>query len=259
LSTNGSREKEHPLNTAEKEEMNLFKFDSESTWAETAASLWRDRLRSKPDLKMCLTTGLTPVPIYAAMIRAVQSGAASFREAEIFLLDEFGGLAADDPGRCVNMLRRDLLDRIDLPPEKFHAIDADAADLDRACREFDDAISGGFDLTLLGIGTNGHIGMNEPGSSADSPVGRKQLAESTIRASARYGSTSPLAGWGAGVGMKRLLESREIWLLANGASKAEIVRRTVSEEISTELPATLLRRHPNCIFFVDPAAAASLS
>src|SRR5882724_11285601 len=120
--------------------MNLFHFDSEEGWVQGLVSLCRDRLRVNPRLKMCLPSGHTPNKIYAAMAYAVAEGQVSFREAEIFALDEFGGLAADDAGRCVNMLRRFLVDNIDLPKESFHTLDPDAPDLDQVCRDYEIAI-----------------------------------------------------------------------------------------------------------------------
>ena len=207
---------------------------------------------------MCLPSGHTPIKIFEAMARSVANGWVSFREAEIFALDDYGGLAPDDPGRCRNMLRRYLVDHINLPQEHFHWINTDERHLDKVCRDYDALIEkgGGFDLTLLGIGVNGHLGLNEPGSSPDSATRRVDMHESTIKASAGYVTHSNLPTWGIGVGLKHLLASKEVWLLANGVKKAEIIRRTVKDEISVEVPASLLRRHADCSLFVDAEAAS---
>ncbi len=240
--------------------MNLLRFDSEAAWADAVASLWRDRLRLQPRLRLCLPSGHTPNPVFAAMGRAVLAGHVSFRDAEIFALDDYGGLAPGDAGKCRNMLQRYLLDHIDLPPAKFHFLDTDARDLDRVCRDYDALIerAGGFDLTLLGIGLNGHLGLNEPGSAPDGVTRRVDMHESTIKASAGYLTHANLPTWGVGVGLKHLLGSREVWLLANGAKKAEIIHRTVTGEITPDVPASLLRRHPNSWLFVDADAGRLL-
>lgn len=240
--------------------MNILRFDSEAHWIGNAAALWRDRLRANPRLRMCLPSGHTPNPIYAAMGRSVARGEVTFREAEIIALDDFGGLAPDDPGRCRNMLRHYLLDCIDLPKERFHFIDTEAQDLDAVCRGYDRLIEegGGFDLTLLGIGLNGHLGLNEPGSAPDGTTRRVQLHESTIKASAGYLRHGGLPTWGVGVGLKHLLGSKEVWLLASGRKKADIIARTVQGEITNQLPASLLRKHLNSSLIVDSEAAASL-
>jgi glucosamine-6-phosphate isomerase len=240
--------------------MNIFRFDSEEHWIATAAALWCGRLRANPRLRMCLPSGHTPNPIYAAMGRSVARGEVSFRQAQIIALDDFGGLTPDDPGRCRHMLQRYLLNHIDLPKERFHFIDTEAGDLEPVCRGYDRLIEegGGFDFTLLGIGLNGHLGLNEPGSPPDSTTRRVQMHESTIKASAGYLTHGELPTWGVGVGLKHLLGSKEVWLLANGQKKAEIIARTVKGEIGVNLPASLLRKHPNSSLFVDAGAGALL-
>jgi glucosamine-6-phosphate isomerase len=238
--------------------MNLLLFDSEPSWVHGAISLWRDRLRINPRLRICLPSGNTPVPIYAAMAQSVQAGWASLRDAHVFALDDYGGLDRDDPGKCVNMLRRHLIDHIDLPKDHFHFIDTDAPDLEGACRDYDRRIGAGFDLVLLGIGLNGHLGLNEPGSSPDSGTRRVQMHPSSVSASRNYLKHASPPSWGVTVGLKQLLGSGEVWLLAAGAGKADIVRRTIRGEITDELPASLLRRHANSFLFVDAAAGARL-
>jgi glucosamine-6-phosphate isomerase len=240
--------------------VNILKFDSEAAWINAVVSLWRDRLRTNPAVRMCLPSGHTPNRIYAAMGESVKQGLVSFRKAEIFALDDFGGLAQDDPGRCRNMLQHFLLNAIDLPKDHFHWIDTEAADLEKICRDYDALINsrGGFDLTLLGIGLNGHLGLNEPGSSLDDTTHRVQMHESTVKASAGYVSHGNLPTWGVGVGLKHLLGSKEVWLLANGVKKAEIIQRTEEGTITSEAPASLLRQHPNSWLMVDAEAGKLL-
>jgi glucosamine-6-phosphate isomerase len=238
--------------------VHVLQFDSEEAWIAAVLSLWRDRLRSNPHLRMCLPSGHTPLKIFSAMTKSVAAGQASFRHAEIFSLDEYGGLAADDPGRCANMLAHYLLNEIDLPRNRFHAIDTIAGDLDAVCRDYDKAIGTGFDLTWLGLGMNGHLGLNEPGALPDSTTRRVSLHESTIQGAAKYLTHSNLPTWGIGVGMKQLLASREIWLLVNGRAKAEIVQRTLRGPVDVAVPASLLRNHANTWLILDREAASLL-
>jgi glucosamine-6-phosphate deaminase len=140
--------------------MNVLRFDSESAWVHTICSVWRDRLRSKPDVKMCLPSGKTPVAIYAEMARSVGAGLVSFSRATIFALDEFGGVSAEDPGSTRQMLKQQLVDHVDLPANAFRCLDPEASDVSRECAGYEAAIAEGFDLMVLGIGTNGHLGMN---------------------------------------------------------------------------------------------------
>ena len=236
--------------------MNVLRFDSEKSWLAGVGTFWRDRLHIQPGLRQCLASGNTPIPVYREMVQAVQAKQVSFRQASIFALDEFGGLAPDDAGKCRNMLLRDLVSHVDLPTDRFHCFDADAPDIQAECAAFDSRAGQGFDLVILGIGLNGHLGMNEPGASMDVPTRRVDLAESTIRSSAKYLTHGNLPRWGVTVGMNQFFASREVWLLATGSAKAEIVRRVVLGEISDEVPASLMRRHPNCSFFLDAQASS---
>ena len=238
--------------------MNVLRFDSESAWIQTICSLWRDRLRTKPDLKMCLPSGKTPVNIYAEMSRSVRAGVVSFARATVFALDEFGGIAADDPGSTRQMLQRQLMDHVDLPASAFHVLDPAAPDLVQHCLDYDAAIGDGFDLILLGIGPNGHLGMNEPGSPTDSSTRRVELHDATIQSSARYFTHRNLPRWGLTVGLKAVFRSADVWMIANGPAKAGIVEQTVRDEIRPSNPASLLRRHPNCSLFVDAEAGAQI-
>ena len=238
--------------------MNVLRFDSEAAWTHAIASLWRDRLRLKPDLRMCLPSGTTPVEVYTEMSRSAREGLVSFKRSTVFALDEFGGLAGDDPGRTSHTLHRQLIAALDLPPTAFHILEPDSADVLIHCAHYDAAIGDGFDLVLLGIGLNGHLGMNEPGSSIDSPTRRVELHDSTVQSSARYFAHQNLPRWGLTVGLKALLGAKEVWLLAKGTAKAQIVRDTMHGKIARSNPASLLRGHSNAWLFLDRAAAALL-
>jgi glucosamine-6-phosphate deaminase len=236
--------------------MELMRAGDGAAWADRVATLLIARLVARPRLTLCLPTGATPVPIYDRLVAAVERGEVSFSQAEVFLLDEFGGVPTDDPGRCDQMLRRALVDRVDVAPGRFHRFTLDG-DLDAECRRYEARVGTGCDLALLGIGTNGHVGMNEPGAARDSLTRRVELAPSTIAASARYfGRTHDLPTWGVTLGLGTLSRSREIWILANGAGKAAIVRDTLYGPVSPEVPATLLRDHPAARLIADDEAAA---
>jgi glucosamine-6-phosphate deaminase len=237
---------------------NLRVFDTVDQWEEHVAAQFVQRLADRPTLRLCLPTGATPLGVYARIVTAIAAKGASFREAEVFLLDEFGGVPVDAAGRCDVMLRRALIDHVDLPPERYHRPIPEADDVDAMCAAYDRAIDESLDLTLLGIGTNGHIGMNEPRSSFDSATRRVTLAPETTRAAVRYFGDVPPPTWGVTIGLGPLRASREIWLLALGEGKADIVRDVLLLPVSADRPASLLRTHPNCTLFIDAAAASHL-
>lgn len=234
--------------------------DEEGRWAEAVAERFCARLRQRPRLRVCLPTGSTPRGLYAAIAERVAGGQASLAEAEVLLLDEFGGLAPGDPARCATMLARDLLDRLDTPPAAVHRLDPDADDLDAECARYHRVVAdGGLDLCLLGIGANGHVGLNEPGSPANAPTRQVALAAATIGAASRYGDGHAAPTWGLTLGMAEILEAREVWLLVSGAHKAAVLAEALEGPVTAALPASLLRSHGRLRVLADEPAAEGLS
>ena len=219
------------------------------TWAAAVAGHLASRIR--PGSRLCLPAGNTPTPMYAELAES-----ASLDEVTIFLLDEFGGLPDGDPGRCASMLARDLLAGADGRP-LVHVPDVDASDPAHAADRYGELIdSGGLDLAVVGLGSNGHIGMNEPGATADLSTRVVTLETSTSSNAAGYGATlSPT--WGITVGICELMEAEEVWVLVTGAHKTGILRRTIDGPVGAEVPATFLTTHPNSVFFVDESAGVS--
>ncbi len=199
--------------------------------------------------RVCFATGSTPDPAYAAFA----AGGGTLADTEVFLLDEFM-LPESDPGRCDEMLARALLDLCPSPPLALHTFDVSAKSLDDECRRYEQLLEqGGLDLAILGLGGNGHIGMNEPGSSADTPTRVVDLHPTTRQNAARYGATSPPSR-GVTVGMRSVLAAAEIWLLVTGEHKAAILNEVLTGPIGPDVPASFLRNHPNATVISDEAA-----
>jgi glucosamine-6-phosphate deaminase len=217
-------------------------------WGERVAGEWADRLGSNPRLRMCLASGGTPGPAYQALV----SGGASMADAEVILLDEFIGLPTGHPGRCESMLRRQLIDLVEVG--RFHRIDVDADDFDAECSRIDELIAqGGIDLAVLGLGLNGHLGMNEPGSEPGDPTRVVELAPKTRDGLGRYGIDASLDR-GLTVGMAQLPTATEVWLLVTGERKRAILRRVLEGSVGPDCPASYLREHPNAVIWADDAA-----
>ncbi len=232
---------------------------ADDRWSAVVAARWAERLAAQPGLRQCLPTGTTPVPVYRDVAASVARGETSFARAEVFLLDELGGLPRGHPARCDTMLRRGLLDDVDLPSGRFHRLDPDAPDLADECRRFQAEVDhGGLDLVLLGLGTNGHVGLNEPGSDRTAPTRRVTLAEETRAGTGRYGVTGTPPTWGLTLGLAPILAAGEIWLLVSGTVKAGILERTLTDPIGPQLPASFLREHPALRVMADRSAAAGL-
>ena len=224
-------------------------------WAAVVADRLVARLAARPGLRLCLPTGDTPAPLYARLVELDRADPGRWAQATVVLLDEFVGLPPDDPARFDRWVRRALIDRLARPP-RFVPIDL-AGD-PAAAAERHDAAAAGLDIAVVGLGQNGHIGLNEPGSTPDAATRLVQLAASSREAAtSRYGATAmPTAGITIGLG--RLLEAGEVWLLVTGERKAEILRRALREPEGPDCPASYLRRHPALVVFADEAAASML-
>ena len=228
-----------------------------ASWADRVATELASRLARRPLLRVCLPTGDTPSPVFAAILAAEARGEVSFGGATVVMLDEWVGLPIGDPARCDVRLRSELVDRLRTPPAAFVAIDVDGPDPEAAA-ERHDAAAAGLDLAVLGLGMNGHVGFNEPGSRPDDLTRLVRLAVSTREAAmTRYGATQvPTAG--ITVGLARLLEAAECWLLVTGERKARILRRALEEPEGPDCPASYLRRHARLTVVADEAAAGLL-
>ena len=215
---------------------------------------WADRVAERlggqieTGKRLCLATGSTPTPVYQRTARRV-----SLDGLIVFLLDEFGGLAPDDPGRCAAMLHRDLIDPASGSPA-VHVPDVDATDPWAAASRYGEVIGeGGIDLAIVGLGTNGHVGMNEPGTSADQPTRVVDLNPATSEGALAYGATVAPT-WGITVGIAELMEATEVWVLVTGGHKTDILNRTLHGPVDPEVPASFLTEHSNCVFYVDESA-----
>jgi 6-phosphogluconolactonase/glucosamine-6-phosphate isomerase/deaminase len=221
-------------------------------WAGEVAQRLVAHLNDQPTSRICLPTGETPRPLYTAVAPLIDVSSTT-----VFLLDEFG-LPPGSPARCDSMLERDLLGSLEHPPRVYHRLDVNASDPADECERFDSLVAdGGLNLTLLGLGGNGHLGLNEPGAAPDSPTRVAELAPSTANAVRGYDpDADPVDGMT--LGLKRILASDEVWLLVTGSHKAPILERMISGPISSALPASFLRDHPNAVVYADRSAAALL-
>ena len=185
---------------------------------------------------------------------AVAASVMDLDAATVFMLDEFD-LPPGNPARRDMMIQHDLLDLLMHSPKVVHGLDPGVPDPDAECRRIASLVAdGGLNLTLLDLGGNGHIGLNEPGTPADAPTRVTRLASSTVEAVSRNGADAE-PKWGMTLGMGAILQSKEIWLLVTGSDKAEILERTLNGPIGPDVPATYLREHPQAVVFADRAAA----
>lgn len=218
-------------------------------------------LERKPDAVLGLATGSSPLPVYDDLVARHDAGELSFARARAFTLDEYVGLAAGHPERYSTVIRREFTSRVDFADDAVQGPDGLAEDIPAACLAYDDAIraAGGVDLQILGIGTDGHIGFNEPGSSFASRTRVKTLTEQTRKDNARFfDSIDEVPVHCITQGLGTILRARHLVLLAFGAGKARAVAEALEGPVSALLPASAIQLHEHVTVVVDEAAAARL-
>jgi len=217
-------------------------------------------LRAKPASLITLATGNTPVPMFRELAAIARTDPLLFHQAQFVTLDEYADIRSDDRRRLLSWLNREFTSPAGIDQQRIIAFDP-AADHFSECARMEDAIAerGGLDLAVLGLGPNGHIGFNEPGSSFASRTRKVTLAAESIRSSAVYwGSEADVPGSGLTLGIRTLREARSILLLASGAGKAAIVARLLQEPVGEALPASVLRLCDSAFLLADRAALANV-
>lgn len=240
----------------------LIECDSQGQAADLVAAEILAALRRKPDLVLGLATGSTPIGVYERLVAAHRAGQADFRRVSTFNLDEYIGLPAEHEQSYRWFMKRHLFEALGLQPHQVHFPPTDVHDLPAACHAYEQAIRncGGIDIQILGIGSNGHIGFNEPTSSLASRTRVKTLTDKTLADNARFygpGEQQPELATTMGVGT--ILEARRILLQAFGSKKAQAVHAAVEGPVSSFWPASALQLHPDVTFYVDAESAALLT
>jgi glucosamine-6-phosphate deaminase len=230
--------------------------------ARLAADAVQALLTAQPAAAIGLATGSSPLAIYDELVRRYEAGLVSFAQARAFMLDEYVGIAADHPERYRNVIEREIAGRVDFTPGAVMGPDGGAEDIPAACRAYERAIAdaGGVDLQLLGIGSDGHVAFNEPGSSLVSRTRIKTLTAQTVADNARFFGENPAAvpRHVLTQGLGTIMEARHLVLVAQGWGKAEAVHRMVEGAVSALWPASVLQFHAHATVLVDEAAASRL-
>jgi glucosamine-6-phosphate deaminase len=237
-------------------------FDSERVLARTLAVQIAASLGQRPAMVLGLATGRTPIRLYHELGTLHAHGQADFSRATSFNLDEFAGVSGDDPGSYRVFMQEHLFSRVNLPAERINFLDGAAADPAAECARYENAITaaGGIDLQILGIGTNGHIGFNEPARTLEPRTHLVVLKASTRRSNAGLfqGDLTKVPTHALSMGMATILQARRIVLVATGKSKARCVERMVRGPIDPRMPASFLQLHRDVELVLDRAAASVL-
>ncbi|MDO5711387.1 MAG: glucosamine-6-phosphate deaminase [Micrococcales bacterium] len=226
------------------------------------AQIVTDLIRKRPDAVLGLATGSSPVAIYDELGRLVQAGELSLAHARGFMLDEYVGLPEQHPECYRSVIERDFVAKVDIESSNVHGPDGSSNDIQAACAAYEKAIAeaGGVDVQFLGIGSDGHVAFNEPGSSLASRTRIKTLTAQTRADNARFfgGDVEAVPQHCITQGIGTIMEARHLLLIASGEGKAEAIHHLVEGPISARWPATILQMHPHVTVLLDPSAAGRL-
>ena len=218
-------------------------------------------VKQKADTVLGLATGSTPLPLYGELVRLHRDGKLDFSGVTSFNLDEYIGLSGDHPCSYRYFMQQELFKDINIESDRTYVPDGLADDIARHCLAYEQAIldCGGIDLQILGLGTDGHIGFNEPGSSLGSRTRIKTLTGKTREDNARFFDTiDEVPRHCITMGVATIMDCRQILLFAFGEGKAEIIAKAIEGPVSAMVPASILQMHPDVTIFIDEAAAGSL-
>ncbi len=238
--------------------MRIEVLDDAAAVAMRLADIICEAVQTKPDARLGLPTGNTPIAAYMELARRVEAGAGDFSRADVFAIDEFCDAARTTPGTNTMFYREHLAIR----PRALHCPNPSAEDPAAHIAAFAEAIrrGGGLDLCVLGIGRTGHIAFNEPGSARDSRARVVALTELSRAAHAEnFGSLDKVPSRGMTLGVADLLESRAIVVMVTGAHKADIVRAATKGPMTAEVPASWLQEHDDVLWVLDADAGAGLT
>jgi glucosamine-6-phosphate deaminase len=237
-------------------------FPDDNAMARAVALRVTRLVAAKPAAVLGLPTGRTPVHLYAHLRALAAAGKLDFSRVTTFNLDEFHGLPAEHPASYRSFMDEHLFGHVNVSRKRIHFLNGMESDAARECRRYEAAIAraGGIDLQILGIGTNGHIGFNEPAPGLQSNTHLARLKPETRRSNANLfaGRVSAVPREALSMGVGTILRASAVILMANGSRKADAVKATVEGPVTTRMPASLLQLHRQVELILDQAAASKL-
>ena len=206
-------------------------------------------------------TGSTPLGVYRYFIDNYQAQKVSFRQVKAFNLDEYVGLTPSHPRSFASAMKNELFSHIDILPENINALDGSKENMDEECQRYESLIDANpIDIQILGIGMDGHIAYNEPGSPLDGGCHVVDLHQESIESSLDYGfdhiEDVPTQGVTQGIGT--IMKAKQLIMMAKGEKKADLVKRMIYGEVTSDFPSSIIQRHPNVIVCLDRSAASQL-
>jgi glucosamine-6-phosphate isomerase len=241
--------------------MTLKIFEDNSTIAHFAANQILDCVRHKPDAVLCLTSGDTPRETYHRIVELAHQTNTDFSRVTFFALDEWLGIPTTSPGSCFYIVMENLLKPLKIDPKQFHYFDGLAKDPQLVCDSIHKKLQqlGGLDLIFVGVGLNGHVGLNEPGTLKHLHAHISDLDQMTIDIGQKYFTEKTVLTKGLTMGLADFLEAKVAMVIASGKKKAPIMKQALEGAVSNLLPVSLIREHKNGFVVLDAEAASELT
>src|SRR5687767_7137517 len=241
--------------------MQLKRYKDYKTLSMQAAAEIVAMIKSKPEAVVCFASGDTPRLAYTLLSEIAAKEGVDFSRSVFIGLDEWVGIPPENEGSCSFFLNNTVFKPLNISSGQIHLFNALSGSLAGECVKMDKIIfeKGGIDLMIVGVGMNGHIGFNEPGVSTDKYSHVINLDNTTQAVGQKYFKQPVLLKQGITLGLKHLLEAKKVILMANGIKKAEVIKKSVEEEISNNMPASIMQNHPGGIIMIDEEAASLLS
>lgn len=227
-----------------------------------AAQTIFSQVELKPKSVLGLATGSTPLGMYRELVKIYREEKLSFSDIKTFNLDEYYRISKENPQSYYYYMHKNLFQYVDIDEKNINIPDGEAKDIEGECLRYEEEIlkAGGIDLQVLGIGINGHIGFNEPDLKFEALTHLVELDETTIKANSRFFESQERVPTRAiSMGIKTIMHSRKILLLANGAEKVDAIKEALEGEIKPQVPASILQLHPNLTVIADKEASQKLS
>ena len=241
--------------------MRIYKEKNYEEASIRAAQIVADQIKFKNDSVLGLATGTTPIGMYKTLVEKYKEGEITFKDVRTVNLDEYKGLTDEDKNSYHYFMKENLFSKVDIDLANTHLPNGMAEEPEEECKEYENLLRslGGVDLQILGLGGNGHIGFNEPGTAFTETTHLVNLTESTIQANSRlFEKVEDVPKQAYSMGINSILDAKRILMIVTGESKAEALAKVVKGPVTEDIPGSILQRHRDVIIVCDEAAAAKL-
>ncbi|MES2848621.1 MAG: glucosamine-6-phosphate deaminase [Bacteroidota bacterium] len=240
--------------------MKIIRFANYAELSDYTANEIAAAIKQKPSLVLCMASGHTPALTAELLAKKLLEEKTDYSQITFIGLDEWVGLPPENEGSCFHFFKTKLFQPLQLDPSQYFLFDSLADNLQTECKKMDDLIAekGGIDIMLVGIGMNGHIGFNEPGTPFNIQCHVAELDDTTKTVGQKYFKEKTVLHQGITIGLGHLLNAKKVFLKADGTRKAEVIKRTAEGEVNENFPASIMQQHANGFVVIDEEAASLL-